>query len=627
MPAANFTKVTAPLSALSSMTPNNGSTTAVQSGPYTKAQFQSTMEGSRTIKNSKEVEHILRDYPAALELYRTGKYKVKVKYEVDVERVILVEKRTIKATSNNATVPSITQDKNQTALDSSNNMEQHRDIEKEPRQTSSRTQSQDRSVAPRTASIPNGMNTVHATISSISMVNNNQPKVDHQRAPSNEPEVSLESQKNQPTNPSDNNYQKASLNKQQGDKITRDYPKTMVPFVPQANKAANPWQQPRFQQPYFTTSTTAATATATATATTFILFISWLVEIYLTIIFEQHQQQHQQQYQQQQQQQPQQQPRPNLFMPAPFLPQQNPQYPQPYYFVQRPAAPPVYQQQQTVYPLLSTGSTIKPSIQSANNYAALCRSVSNMVGLQPSFRTFNSNQPPPPLKIPSIRPVYQFQIPTVMNPQLANMPNEPMRPTMNSNVAYVQQPRGARNRARSVDVSLRNRVPTQIPNIHQQNTAALLGHYHHHHHHRHHHREPSNPTNNVNPIAVTVKEPNIPSKERTNGVTTEKLTIRELNESFYRIDASGRLPYSSVPGVLQRYGIMLTENDLMSAAKELEYNLNESISARRLVHLLIKLGKITKSNQQPCQPPSPSMLPEDREVTDIMTQRNTSTNP
>ncbi|CAF4484822.1 unnamed protein product, partial [Rotaria socialis] len=116
-------------------------------------------------------------------------------------------------------------------------------------------------------------------------------------------------------------------------------------------------------------------------------------------------------------------------------------------------------------------------------------------------------------------------------------------------------------------------------------------------------------------------------KERTNGVTTEKLTIRELNESFYRIDASGRLPYSSVPGVLQRYGIMLTENDLMSAAKELEYNLNESISARRLVHLLIKLGKITKSNQQPCQPPSPSMLPEDREVTDIMTQRNTSTNP
>ncbi|CAF5115300.1 unnamed protein product, partial [Rotaria magnacalcarata] len=57
------------------------------------------------------------------------------------------------------------------------------------------------------------------------------------------------------------------------------------------------------------------------------------------------------------------------------------------------------------------------------------------------------------------------------------------------------------------------------------------------------------------------------------------------------------------------------------------FTVNELVSARRLVHLLIKLGKITKSNQQPCQPSSPSMLPEDREVTDIMTQRNTSTNP
>ncbi|CAF5183067.1 unnamed protein product, partial [Rotaria magnacalcarata] len=76
--------------------------------------------------------------------------------------------------------------------------------------------------------------------------------------------------------------------------------------------------------------------------------------------------------------------------------------------------------------------------------------------------------------------------------------------------------------------------------------------------------------------------------------------------TLYRIDASGRLPYSSLPGVLQRYGIILTENDLMSAAKELQYNLNELVSARRLVHLLIKLGKITKSNQQPCQPSSPS---------------------
>lgn len=42
----------------------------------------------------------------------------------------------------------------------------------------------------------------------------------------------------------------------------------------------------------------------------------------------------------------------------------------------------------------------------------------------------------------------------------------------------------------------------------------------------------------------------------------------------------------------------------------------------------MKLGKIAKSNHQPAQQqqhqrtaPSPSMLPEDREVTDILTQR------
>ncbi|CAF4503560.1 unnamed protein product, partial [Didymodactylos carnosus] len=70
--------------------------TAVQSGPYTKAQFQSTTEGSRTVKIIKEIENLLKDYPAALDLYKTGKYKVKVKCEADVERVILVEKRSAK---------------------------------------------------------------------------------------------------------------------------------------------------------------------------------------------------------------------------------------------------------------------------------------------------------------------------------------------------------------------------------------------------------------------------------------------------------------------------------------------------------------------------------------------------
>ncbi|CAM4840290.1 unnamed protein product [Rotaria magnacalcarata] len=55
------------------------------------------MEGSRSVKNAKEIEQLLRDYPAALELYRTGKY------EVDIERVILVEKRSTKVVPNNET--------------------------------------------------------------------------------------------------------------------------------------------------------------------------------------------------------------------------------------------------------------------------------------------------------------------------------------------------------------------------------------------------------------------------------------------------------------------------------------------------------------------------------------------
>jgi Ca2+-binding EF-hand superfamily protein len=43
-------------------------------------------------------------------------------------------------------------------------------------------------------------------------------------------------------------------------------------------------------------------------------------------------------------------------------------------------------------------------------------------------------------------------------------------------------------------------------------------------------------------------------------------------EIFVRTDPSGRLPYSSLPNILQRFGIALTENDLTSAAKSLDYN-------------------------------------------------------
>jgi Ca2+-binding EF-hand superfamily protein len=45
-----------------------------------------------------------------------------------------------------------------------------------------------------------------------------------------------------------------------------------------------------------------------------------------------------------------------------------------------------------------------------------------------------------------------------------------------------------------------------------------------------------------------------------------------LIEIFVQTDPSGRLPYSSLPNILQRFGISLTENDLSSAAQNLDYN-------------------------------------------------------
>jgi Ca2+-binding EF-hand superfamily protein len=43
-------------------------------------------------------------------------------------------------------------------------------------------------------------------------------------------------------------------------------------------------------------------------------------------------------------------------------------------------------------------------------------------------------------------------------------------------------------------------------------------------------------------------------------------------EIFVQTDPSGRLPYGSLPNILQRFGISLTENDLTSAAQDLDYS-------------------------------------------------------
>ena len=47
---------------------------------------------------------------------------------------------------------------------------------------------------------------------------------------------------------------------------------------------------------------------------------------------------------------------------------------------------------------------------------------------------------------------------------------------------------------------------------------------------------------------------------------------RFVVEMFVQTDPSGRLSYGSIPPILQRFGIGLNENDLSSAAQELQYN-------------------------------------------------------
>jgi hypothetical protein len=266
------------------------------------------MEGSRSVKNIKEIEQLLRDYPAALELYRTGRYKVKLKNEADIERVILVEKRTNKTISNNVTKPNDLQQNKQSILDVSSNVDKTKEGVKKERsseQTRSRTHSRDH-TAPTTSTTDNSA-LVQATTSSMDVSSHSQPKVDHHRTPSKERDVSVTSQSKQQQQQqlqqqtprrshSRDSRSKLSYSKQKGKKMNRDYPKAIVPYVPNANPMGNMWQQSRALQPYYSNP---------------IL--------------------------------PHQLPIPNMYMPSPFIPQQNPVYQQPYYYGQPPFPPLVYQ--------------------------------------------------------------------------------------------------------------------------------------------------------------------------------------------------------------------------------------------------------------------------------------------
>jgi hypothetical protein len=214
---------------------------------------QNTMEGSRSVKNPKEIEQLLRDYPAALELYRTGRYKVKIKNEADIERVILVEKRTNKNPTTNGTKTNDLQQNLDVSLNVSKIKE---DIKKEP--SRSRTHSRDRTVP--TTSVTDNNALVQTTTSSIRMPSNTQPKVDNHRTPSKEREVSITSQSKQQQQQQEQTHRrshshdsrsKLSHSKRKGKKSNRDYQNAIVPYVPNVYPVGNIWQHSRGLQPYY----------------------------------------------------------------------------------------------------------------------------------------------------------------------------------------------------------------------------------------------------------------------------------------------------------------------------------------------------------------------------------------
>ncbi|CAF4082908.1 unnamed protein product [Rotaria magnacalcarata] len=133
------------------------------------------MEGSRSVKNAKEIKQLLRDYPAALELYRTGKY------EVDIERVILVEKRSTKVVPNNETETNGVQQNYQSRPILSRDLDRRKqEVITEKDSERSRNRAESSSVKPIT--------------SSMHMIVNTQPKPDLHSATSKEQEIPEPSQ-------------------------------------------------------------------------------------------------------------------------------------------------------------------------------------------------------------------------------------------------------------------------------------------------------------------------------------------------------------------------------------------------------------------------------------------------
>ena len=214
------------------------------------------MKDSRSVKDTKEIERLLHDYPTALDLYRTGKYRVKVKYDADIERVILIEKRSSKTTSNTVTNVNDRQENNQSSPNVSTNQEEIDEIsskEYNSKELRSRTQSQDHSET--MASVPDNNLLDQSTTSSMRMMNNTQPKVDHHRTKSRDRETSVVSSIKQKHGNSRSRSRDSLTNisqlKQESKRNTRDQPKAIVPYMNNVNPTENIFQQSRTLQHYF----------------------------------------------------------------------------------------------------------------------------------------------------------------------------------------------------------------------------------------------------------------------------------------------------------------------------------------------------------------------------------------
>ncbi len=148
---------------------------------------------------------------------------------------------------------------------------------------------------------------------------------------------------------------------------------------------------------------------------------------------------------------------------------------------------------QSAFPPPTAKSVGKSVLYPVNNFAS---SVSNAMGLPPTFRTFHSNQQP----MTPFHPMYPTQVPFPMNQPWTKMSNEPVSALVNNKGNHVEQQRGAKNRARSVDTGPRNHPPVRPSNAQPQPVVVV----------EHNHRPRPQPPTNVAPSVENEKEPTVP---------------------------------------------------------------------------------------------------------------------